>query len=154
MNYQYSIFDHIVLLMPVTVSRSVAPEVVQFRKYFKTGNNNQTHSLITPTQWYAIYMPNYAKYAGILSEALRTLQESNVKDPVKSPQRRKMVWTRQMKRAFSQIKHGMSEEVILHIADVNKKFVIRVDASDYALGAVLEQYDSGNKLRLVAFYSC
>ena len=99
-------------------------------------------------------MPNYAKYAGILSEALRTLQESNVKDPVKSPQRRKMVWTGQMKRAFSQIKHGMSEEVILHIADVNKKFVIRVDASDYALGAVLEQYDSGNKLRPVAFYSC
>ena len=33
----------------------------------------------------------------------------------------------------------MSEEVILDIADVNKKFVTRVDASNYAVGAVLEQ---------------
>ena len=58
-----------------------------------------------------------------------------------------------MKRAFSQIKRAMSEDVILDIADVNKKFIIRVDASDYAVGAVLEQYDSKNQLKPVAFSS-
>ena len=58
-----------------------------------------------------------------------------------------------MKRAFSQIKGGMSDDVILDNADVNKKSITRVDASDYAVGAVLEQYDSKNQLRPVAFSS-
>ena len=47
-----------------------------------------------------------------------------------------------MRTGFSQITRGMSKEVILHIPDVNKRFVLRVYASDYAVGAVLEQYDS------------
>ena len=98
-------------------------------------------------------MRNYAKYAGILSEALRKLPEPTAKDKGRFSQRHKIVWTREMKRAFSQIKRGMSEDVILDIADVNKKFIIRVDASDYAVGAVLEQYDSKNQLRPVEFYS-
>ena len=110
-------------------------------------------SFLGLTQWYAIYMRNYAKYAGILSEALRKLPEPTAKDKGRSSQRHKIVWTREMKRAFSQIKRGMSEDVILDIADVNKKFITRVDASDYAVGAVLEQYDSKNQLRPVAFYS-
>ena len=105
------------------------------------------------THWYAIYMGNYAKYAGILSEALLKLPEPTAKDKGRSSQRHKIVWTREIKRAFSQIKRGMSEDVILDIADVNKKFIIRVDASDYAVGAVFEQYDSKNQLRPVAFYS-
>ena len=65
-----------------------------------------------------------------------------------------MVLTRAIKKAFSQMKCKMSKEVIVDIADVNKKFVIRVDASFYPVGAVIEQYDSKNELRPVAFYSC
>ena len=64
-----------------------------------------------------------------------------------------MVWTQEIRTAFSQITPGMSKEVILDIPDVKKRFVLRVYASDYAVGAVLEQYDSGNLLRPVAFYS-
>ena len=73
------------------------------------------------TQRYAIHMRNYAKYAGILSEALWKLPEPTAKDKGRSSQRHKIVWTREMKRAFSQIKRGMSQDVVPRYCGCQKK---------------------------------
>ena len=48
---------------------------------------------------------------------------------------------------------GMQEEVVLDIANPKKPYVIRMDASKYAVGAVLEQEDDQGNLRPVAFFS-
>jgi hypothetical protein len=58
-----------------------------------------------------------------------------------------------MRVAFDAIKTGMQQEVVLDIANPYKDYVIRMDASKYAVGAVLEQEDSKGQLRPVAFFS-
>ena len=47
----------------------------------------------------------------------------------------------------------MQQEVVLDIANPYKDYVIHMDASKYAVGAVLEQEDSKGQLRPVAFFS-
>ena len=58
-----------------------------------------------------------------------------------------------MVEAFDAIKKGMLENVVLQIANPYKPFILRTDASGYAIGAVLIQLDSEGKERPVAFYS-
>ena len=56
-----------------------------------------------------------------------------------------------MVQAFDAIKRGMLENVILQIANPYKPFILRTDASGYAIGAVLSQLESEGKERPVAF---
>ena len=64
-----------------------------------------------------------------------------------------MVFTPEMTSAFEQIKQGMLENVSLSIADTSKPFVLDTDASSWAVGAVLQQYDQNGVLRPVAYFS-
>ena len=43
-----------------------------------------------------------------------------------------------MRTSFEAIKHALTHEALLHIADPNKGYCLRIDASNYAVGAVLE----------------
>ena len=104
------------------------------------------------TQWYAMYMKNYAMHAAILSEALTGL-ESNKKKGDKSGKRHKIKWSEAMKHAFHQIKESLIQEAMLHIPDPAKPFFLDTDASDFAVGAVLSQHDKEGLLRPVAFFS-
>ena len=104
------------------------------------------------TQWYAIYMPNYAHWAAILSESL-TGMECNVKQSKRQIHHRRIKWTDEMIEAFERIKELMRNSVMLQIPDVTKPFLIRTDASQYAVGASLEQEDDQGNFRPVAFFS-
>ena len=111
----------------------------------------QMKAFLGLTQWYSIYMQDYAKHAAVLSDALAGM-ESNVRAGKRQREYR-VRWTPEMHQVFEAIKQGMQEEVVLDIANPHKPYVIRMDASKYAVGAVLEQeYDQGN-LRSVAFFS-
>ena len=54
---------------------------------------------------------------------------------------------------FKTLKHQMSQELILHQADPTVPFILDVDASDCALGAILSQKE-GDKERVIEFASC
>ena len=94
------------------------------------------------TQYYAIYMEKYAEHAAALTDALSD------KGTDKS-----IRWNPRMVEALDAIKKGMLENVFLQIANPYKPFILRTDASGYAIGAVLSQLDSEGKERPVAFYS-
>lgn len=101
------------------------------------------------TQFYSMYMRDYGHHASVLSEALVGLESG----PKKGMRPQKIVWTPAMLRAFYKIRESMVKEVILDIPDPAKPYVLRTDASDYAVGATLEQENSEGQLRPVAFFS-
>ena len=58
-----------------------------------------------------------------------------------------------MREGLQKIKEGMRENVLLAIANPYKPYILRVDASGYAVGAVLSQLDTKGKECTVAFFS-
>ena len=53
--------------------------------------------------------------------------------------KKKLAWTSEAEDAFSRLKERLLGQLGLFLVDPNKGFVLRTDASDYAVGAVLEQ---------------
>ena len=104
------------------------------------------------TQWYSIYMPNYAHWAAILSHSL-TGMGCSVKQSKRQMQHRRIKSTDEMIEAFEGIKELRRNSLMLQIPDVTKPFLIRTDASQYAVGALLEQEDDQGNFRPVAFFS-
>ena len=62
-------------------------------------------------------------------------------------------WGEPEENAFEELKHWICEEPVLLQPDQKKPFEVEVDASNYAIGAVLMQKDDNNVLHLVAFFS-
>ena len=62
-------------------------------------------------------------------------------------------WGEPEDRAFEELKCQICEEPVLLQPDQKKPFEVEVDASNYAIGAVLMQKDDNNILHPVAFFS-
>ncbi|VDC04626.1 unnamed protein product [Peniophora sp. CBMAI 1063] len=62
-------------------------------------------------------------------------------------------WGIEEERAFREIKHRFVSAPLLMMPDTHAPFVVETDASDFAVGAVLSQYDAQGDLRPVAFFS-
>ena len=54
---------------------------------------------------------------------------------------------------LNKIKKLFKNEKILNYLNFNKKFILKTDASKYAIRAVLEQEDKKKNIRPVSFYS-
>ena len=63
---------------------------------------------------------------------------------------RKLVWTADCEKAFNTLKKRLTSAPVLTFADFTKPFVLRVDASNEGLGAMLSQ-EVDQKLRVVAY---
>ena len=64
-----------------------------------------------------------------------------------------MHWTAQCEEAFQILKHRLSESPVLKVPDFNKPFVVRTDASDVGIGALLAQTDENGHEHPIAFAS-
>ena len=53
--------------------------------------------------------------------------------------RHKLQWTEEEVKAFQALKDKLAQRLALQTADPDRPFILKVDASDYAIGAVLEQ---------------
>jgi hypothetical protein len=65
----------------------------------------------------------------------------------------KWVWEEAEQRAFDKLKKQVTDEPVLMQPDQKKQFKIEVDASNYAIGAVLMQKGEKDILHPVAFFS-
>ena len=61
-------------------------------------------------------------------------------------------WSEAQHRAFNRLKLALTTAPVLRLPDFDRQFVVTTDASDAAVGAILEQ-DFGNGLQPVAFAS-
>ena len=62
-------------------------------------------------------------------------------------------WGSPQQQAFTNLKRRITEEPILAHPDPTKQYVLEVDASGYALGAVLSQKGKDGKLHPISYYS-
>ncbi|QLI66561.1 Transposon Tf2-12 polyprotein [Metarhizium brunneum] len=62
-------------------------------------------------------------------------------------------WTERQQHAFMQLKTAFTTGPALAFFDYNRKTVLETDASDWASGGVLSQYDDDGSLRPVAYFS-
>ena len=76
----------------------------------------------------------YAEYADPMTTMLKGNREETKKGSKKA-----LVWTAESDRAFKGMKQALLSAVGLHLVDPDRGFVLRTDASDYVVGAVLEQ---------------
>ena len=65
----------------------------------------------------------------------------------------KWVWIANCQRSFEGIKQSLMQSPILAIADQDRPFHVVCDASNFAIGCVLMQYDTDGVERVVCYLS-
>ena len=98
--------------------------------------------------YYSGYIKMYAEYAAPMTTMLKGNREETKKGSKKA-----LVWTEESDRAFEGMKQALLSAVGLHLVDPDRGFLLRTDASDYAIGAVLEQVLDDGRHVPVAFWS-
>lgn len=66
---------------------------------------------------------------------------------------RKFKWTAEHEKHFNTVKQLFLETVMLKHPDVNKQYYVQTDASNYAVGGQLYQYDEKGNIAVIAFTS-
>lgn len=95
----------------------------------------QVQSFLGFANYYRRFIENFSKIA-------KPLYESTKKDI-------KFRWTDACQEAFELLKHKVTNPPVLSPPDFSKEFILQTDASNFALGAVLMNYDR----RPIAFIS-
>jgi len=92
----------------------------------------QLRSFLGLTGYYRNYIPNYAAIAVPLTDLTRKGQPNQVR------------WEEPQEKAYSTLKRLIASKPILKLPDLKKPFILRTDASDYGVGAVLMQDHDGH----------
>ena len=98
--------------------------------------------------YYLGYMKMYADYAAPMTTMLKGNPEATSKGSKKA-----LVRNDALDPAFEGMRQALLSAVGLHLVDPDRGFVLRTDASDYAVGAVLEQMLDDGRQMPVAFWS-
>ena len=98
--------------------------------------------------YYSGYIKMYAEYAAPMTTMLKGNREETKKGSEKA-----LLWNDESNRAFEGMKQALLSAVGLHLVDPDRRFVLRTHASDYAVGAVLEQVLDDGRHVPVAFWN-
>ena len=83
---------------------------------------------------------------------MTTMLKGN-REETKKGSKKALVWNEESDRTFEGMKQVLLSAVGLHLMDPDRGFVLHTDASDYAVGAVLEQVLDNGRHVPVAFWS-
>lgn len=108
--------------------RTMAAKVECLKNTCIPKTKTQVRSMLGLASYYRRFIPNFAAIAAPLH------------DLTKKGQPTKVIWGEIHQQAFNQLKDALCQQPILKLPDFDKTFVIRTDASDRGLGAVLIQY--------------
>ena len=91
----------------------------------------EVRSFVGLTGYYRNCIPNYAAIAVPLTDLTKNRQPNIV------------VWGDQQEKAYQTLKRLLTSKPILRLPDMKKQFVLRTDASDVGIGAMLLQEFEG-----------
>jgi transposase InsO family protein len=100
----------------------------------------QVRSFMGLANYYREYVPNFAAVTAPLTDLLKKGQPNKVN------------WEEAQERAFQAVRDILVEKPVLHLPDPSKTFILRTDASNDGVGAILMQEDDG-KLHPVSYAS-
>ena len=119
--------------------------------------------------WHQVYIDKFAQMAAPLMSALKGKYQYEPRDPnaprtsTGVPQKRKKIkltpkearihWTDEMKTNFEALKNVLTQKTRLYLPKPGLPWRIITDASNYAVGGVLEQQQEDGNWHPVAFYS-
>ncbi|GBG85807.1 hypothetical protein CBR_g40617 [Chara braunii] len=115
-----------------------ATKVEVIRNWPQPANIRELHSFLGLASYYRKFVPRFS----IVARPLSWLTSKNVP----------YSWDTTCKDAFQALKEALVSYPVLCIADPRLTFVVTTDASQYGIGAVLQQ-DDGDGLRPLEFYS-
>ena len=127
--------------------REPAPgKLLSIQKWELPKTVTQLRGFLGLTNYYSSYVPRYAEFAGSLMGKLQVSREDGRKGSTKP-----IVWKDSEKQDFLRLKGELAKHLELFRVRPDEPFVMRTDASDKAIGAVLEQHRevSPGKVELV-----
>ena len=108
-------------------------KIITIQQAKQPETKKQFRSFLGMTNYYRRFIPNYSAIAVPLT------------DKTKNKEPTRISWEASQQQAFSTLKDKLTSAPILHLPDLNKEFILRTDASDLGLGAVLLQAQEGEK---------
>lgn len=130
-----SFLGHVVTAHGIAVDTA---KIATIQQWPVPTNVAELRSFLGLAGYYRAYVPQYSKVAADLTTLTGKSQS--------------WLWGEAQQRAFGELKRLLISTPILIVPDVDLPFVIHADASDFAVGAVLEQ-DQGHGLQPVAYLS-
>ena len=115
-------------------------KVTAVKEYPKPRNIHEVRGFLGFVGFYRKFIAGFAKIAKPLTELTKA-------------KAKKFEWDDEAEQSYHTLKELIQTAPMLHAPDENQPFWLTTDASDFAVGAVLQQKDDENTLRPIAFYS-
>ena len=128
--------------------RPMPGKLASLHHWEKPQTISELRSFMGFCNYYSGYVRMYAELSGPLHKMLQVGKFDGRKGSKK-----KLAWTPEAEDAFNRLKERLLGQLGLFLVDPDKGFVLRTDASDYAVGAVLEQIRYDGSHVPVAFWS-
>ena len=128
--------------------RPMPGKLASLHHWEKPQTISELRSFMGFCNYYSGYVRMYAELSGPLHKMLQVGKFDGRKGSKK-----KLAWTPEAEDAFNSLKERLLGQLGLFLVDPDKGFVLRTDASDYAVGAVLEQIRDDGSHVPVAFWS-
>jgi hypothetical protein len=118
-------------------TRSPAPgKLLSLQKWELLPTIPAPRAFLGLANYYSSYVQNYAEKAAPLMELLKVGRAEG-----KKGSKFRVAWTPEATESFHHLKSALCETLSLQQLQPDKPFIIHTDASDYAIGAVLEQIE-------------
>lgn len=111
--------------------RPVESTIAKIAKAPRPETKKQLRSFLGLAGYYRDLIPHYAQKAKPLTEMTRKMEKN------------KLAWNTEREEAFETLKQALASMPVVKAADIKKPFVLRTDASDRCIGAVLMQEHEG-----------
>ena len=123
-------------------TRSVVQSKVEATEIIAEPHNKKLlRSFLGMCAFYRNYIPNYSQVALPLTDLTKNRQANNI------------VFNETERSAFLSLKEKLCNNVTLYFPRGDRPFIVRTDASDYAVGACVSQTDDEGEDRPIAFAS-
>ncbi len=120
--------------------RSPAPvKLLSIQKWELPATITELRGFLGLTNYYSCYVPNYSTYAAPLMSRLQVGRVEGKKGSVKPVE-----WDYDSRQAFENIKKALANGLEVYRIEPDEPFILRTDASDFALGAVLDNSENGD----------
>ena len=113
--------------------RPVQSKVEAIQEARRPKTKKQLRSFLGLVGYYRRFVPNFAALAAPLTDKTKKGEPPQVK------------WDTAEEMAFNTLKQKLAQEPILHLPDLTQPFILRTDASDVGLGAILLQDHDGKR---------